>query len=219
MQPASAWFSAADNAGPNAPFDQNFHILLNLAVGGNFPGSPDGTTPWPVTMEVDWVRVYSGEPPPADPGNVPANAVFVTDPNLTADLAAPMLDNFGSGATFNTLFAGDADFKPTLQVTSGEGYGAGVHVGFVAFTGYDAGFAADFETLTFKVKGLPSDELEIKFFGSPETAIIINLGTYAGAMDLGNGWYQVTIPLSDFAANIYAFTGFLIGNGFPYTFF
>jgi hypothetical protein len=162
-------------------------------------------------MEVDWVRVYSGEPPPADPGDVPENAVFVTDPNITADLAAPMLDNFGSGAAFNQFYAGDPDFKPTLQVTSGEGYGAGVHVGFVAFAGYDAGFAADYETLTFKVKGLPGDELEIKFFGSPETAIIINLGTYAGAQDLGNGWYQVTIPMSDFAANVYAFTGFLIG--------
>jgi beta-glucanase (GH16 family) len=208
---ANSWFTDADGQEYPAPFNQNFYILLNMAVGGNFPGSPDGTTPWPVTMEVDWVRVYSGEPPPADPGDVPENAVFVTDPNITADLAAPMLDNFGSGAAFNQFYAGDPDFKPTLQVTSGEGYGAGVHVGFVAFAGYDAGFAADYETLTFKVKGLPGDELEIKFFGSPETAIIINLGTYAGAQDLGNGWYQVTIPMSDFAANVYAFTGFLIG--------
>ncbi len=222
MQPSSAWFSTAENGGPGAPFNQPFHILLNLAVGGNFPGSPNGTTPWPVTMEVDWVRVYSGEPPPADAGDVPENAVFVTDPNVTADLGAPMLDNFGSGATFNAFYAGDPDFKPTLQVTSGEGYGAGVHVGFVAFAGYDAGFAADYETLSFKVKGLPGDQLEIKFFGSPETSIIINLGTYAGATDLGNGWYQVTIPMSDFAANVFAFTGFLIGppgdQGAPFSF-
>ena len=40
-------------------------ILFNLAVGGNFPGSPNGSTPFPATMEVDWVRVYSGEEPPA----------------------------------------------------------------------------------------------------------------------------------------------------------
>ena len=45
-----------------APFDQPFYILLNVAVGGNWPGSPDATTVFPVTMEVDWVRVYSGEP-------------------------------------------------------------------------------------------------------------------------------------------------------------
>ncbi len=45
-----------------APFDQNFYILLNVAVGGNWPGSPDASTVFPVTMEVDYVRVYSGEP-------------------------------------------------------------------------------------------------------------------------------------------------------------
>ncbi len=45
-----------------APFDQNFYILLNVAVGGNFPGSPDANTVFPVTMEVDWLRVYSGQP-------------------------------------------------------------------------------------------------------------------------------------------------------------
>ncbi len=46
-----------------APFDQPFYVLFNLAVGGNFPG-PLGATALPATMEVDWVRVYSGNPPP-----------------------------------------------------------------------------------------------------------------------------------------------------------
>lgn len=45
-----------------APFDQDFYILFNVAVGGNFPGAPNSNTQFPVTMEVDWVRVYSGEP-------------------------------------------------------------------------------------------------------------------------------------------------------------
>jgi beta-glucanase (GH16 family) len=45
-----------------APFDQKFYILLNVAVGGNWPGSPDASTVFPVTMEVDYVRAYSGEP-------------------------------------------------------------------------------------------------------------------------------------------------------------
>ena len=42
-----------------APFDQSFHILLNVAVGGDWPGSPDANTVFPVTMDVDFVRVYS----------------------------------------------------------------------------------------------------------------------------------------------------------------
>ncbi len=40
------------------PFDQDFHFILNIAVGGNWPGSPDATTVFPQIMEVDYVRVY-----------------------------------------------------------------------------------------------------------------------------------------------------------------
>jgi beta-glucanase (GH16 family) len=39
-------------------FDQPFFILLNVAVGGTFPGAPDATTAFPQTMKVDWVRAY-----------------------------------------------------------------------------------------------------------------------------------------------------------------
>jgi beta-glucanase (GH16 family) len=41
-----------------SPFDQRFHILLNVAVGGTWPGNPDATTTFPQTMQVDYVRVY-----------------------------------------------------------------------------------------------------------------------------------------------------------------
>ncbi|MFT4603893.1 MAG: beta-glucanase (GH16 family) [Rhodothermales bacterium] len=41
-----------------APFDQRFHLLLNLAVGGDWPGSPDQSTVFPQIMKVDYVRVY-----------------------------------------------------------------------------------------------------------------------------------------------------------------
>lgn len=41
------------------PFDTPFHLLLNLAVGGNWGGAK-GVDPsiWPQRMEVDYVRVY-----------------------------------------------------------------------------------------------------------------------------------------------------------------
>jgi beta-glucanase (GH16 family) len=41
------------------PFDHDFFLLLNLAVGGTFGGSPDLTTPFPARMIVDWVRVVN----------------------------------------------------------------------------------------------------------------------------------------------------------------
>lgn len=37
-------------------------IILNLAVGGNWPGSPDASTTFPQLMEVDYVRVYQNIP-------------------------------------------------------------------------------------------------------------------------------------------------------------
>lgn len=39
-------------------FDHPFFLLLNLAVGGDWPGNPDATTVFPQTMQVDYVRVY-----------------------------------------------------------------------------------------------------------------------------------------------------------------
>jgi beta-glucanase (GH16 family) len=44
-------------------FDHPHFLLLNLAVGGNWPGNPDGTTVFPQTMQVDYVRVYKRRPP------------------------------------------------------------------------------------------------------------------------------------------------------------
>lgn len=48
----------ADFGGFPWRFDKDFHLILNLAVGGNWPGSPDGTTNFPQTTEVEYVRVY-----------------------------------------------------------------------------------------------------------------------------------------------------------------
>lgn len=39
-------------------FNEPFHIILNVAVGGNLVGFPTSSTPFPQTMEVDYVRVY-----------------------------------------------------------------------------------------------------------------------------------------------------------------
>jgi beta-glucanase (GH16 family) len=45
-------------AGSTWVFDHPFFVLLNLAVGGNYVGNPDVTTPFPAVMLVDYVRVY-----------------------------------------------------------------------------------------------------------------------------------------------------------------
>jgi beta-glucanase (GH16 family) len=41
-----------------APFDQPFYLLMNVAVGGNFPGVPERRHAFPAELVVDYVRVY-----------------------------------------------------------------------------------------------------------------------------------------------------------------
>jgi beta-glucanase (GH16 family) len=39
-------------------FKQEFWLIFNVAVGGNWPGSPNATTQFPQRMRVDYVRVF-----------------------------------------------------------------------------------------------------------------------------------------------------------------
>jgi beta-glucanase (GH16 family) len=64
-------------AGPDVT-SKDMYLLLNLAVGGHWPGDPDQATPFPSTMAVDYIRVYERindgspdefPPSPASPGN------------------------------------------------------------------------------------------------------------------------------------------------------
>jgi beta-glucanase (GH16 family) len=56
---SNVWYSTAAPENPRAPFDTPFHLLLNVAVGGNWPGYPNSTSVFPQEMLVDWVRVYA----------------------------------------------------------------------------------------------------------------------------------------------------------------
>ncbi|MFU8873974.1 ricin-type beta-trefoil lectin domain protein [Micromonospora sp. SL4-19] len=49
----------ADAGGNRWVFDHPFFMIMNVAVGGNWPGSPDGSTVFPQTMVVDYVRVQA----------------------------------------------------------------------------------------------------------------------------------------------------------------
>lgn len=72
-----------------ADMHDEMYMLVNLAVGGYWPGLPDSTTPFPAHMLVDYVHAY------AYPGTT-GGSVTVTDPsenigavNLAPTIAAP----------------------------------------------------------------------------------------------------------------------------------
>ena len=51
-------FSPGDVNGGGYPFNNPFFMILNIAVGGDFLGNPNASTPFPQRMEVDYVRYY-----------------------------------------------------------------------------------------------------------------------------------------------------------------
>ncbi len=48
-----------NNINSTEEFHRDFFLILNLAVGGNWPGAPNGSTPFPSTLWVDYVAVYA----------------------------------------------------------------------------------------------------------------------------------------------------------------
>lgn len=68
----------------NWPFDQPFYIILNLAIGGNWPEPPDSAA-YPQSMLVDWVRVYQRTTDYRISGNLwvqPSTAYFYSLPSM-----------------------------------------------------------------------------------------------------------------------------------------
>ncbi len=60
-----------------ADMTKPMHMIVNLAVGGHWAGAPDGSTPWPANMKIDYVKAWNlpgvgtapppPPPPPTDP--------------------------------------------------------------------------------------------------------------------------------------------------------
>lgn len=79
---SAQWYSDAAPSNPQAPFDQDFYIIMNTAVGGNYTGCTSSeciTASFPQQYQVDWVRVYQ------DTSNI-APIVSITNPANGAEL-------------------------------------------------------------------------------------------------------------------------------------
>ena len=108
------------------PFDRDFHFLLNVAVGGNWPGNPDGNTVFPQVMEVDYVRVYDSFLPGIGGERTVSNAAaginyFVENAAAGATFEWQVPDGAtivsGQGTAGITVDWGDAGGDVTVRVT------------------------------------------------------------------------------------------------------
>jgi len=110
-------------------FDHPFFVILNVAVGGYWPGNPDGTTVFPQRMLVDYVRVYqpAGAPPPSGTTmHVAAMAMTTnsTGPNWQAVAALNVADSDGNpveGASLTGQWSGLVSGGNTTFVTDANG--------------------------------------------------------------------------------------------------
>ncbi len=106
-QTQAGWYSSAALDTPEAPFNQRFHMILNLAVGGDWAGNTNDTgidlTAFPQEMVIDYVRVYQCKhDTETGKGCATTDGEFVYNPGVTPPTA---VDTGGSEQNF-TLFDG-----------------------------------------------------------------------------------------------------------------
>jgi autotransporter-associated beta strand protein len=175
-----------------APFDAPFHLLLNLAVGGNFVGSPDGTTPFPASMQVDYVRAYE-----AAPSDIVIDvAAGANRSQLAAGygriLTADSVSKTGAGElifdTANPYSGTTVVAQGRLRVTAAEAVAASpVRVNAGATLAAEVGAALTAPSVTLAGGTLEATALAIKTTGIRR--LVVESGRIAGlpAVDVGPG--------------------------------
>ncbi len=146
-------------------FDHPFFIILNVAVGGGWPGNPDASTVFPQQMLVEYVRVYQR----ATPSNVP---VLFADEGTGRAMALDSVtfrhDPFPVRTSYNfspdqttrlMLLSANLDLQPgdgpsivTAQADDGKGHTVPLNVEWV-------GRLPNFDWITVVVAKLPDDLL------------------------------------------------------------
>lgn len=152
LPPGSAWV-----------FNHPFFLILNVAVGGDFPGNPDATTVFPQNMKVDYVRVYQRSAPSSTPVLLTEEG---TDHALALDSVTFKRDPFSLSNNHNfsldqvtrlMLFSANLDLQPgdgpelvTGMADDGNGHSGPLAVEWV-------GRLPDFDWITVVVARLPNE--------------------------------------------------------------
>ena len=198
--------NAYASGGVSAPFDRPFHLLLNLAVGGNLPGPPvPGALPG--ELRVDYVRVYrcgvdgstgvgcagladaiSAAVVPAAPGGV-YRAVH----DLYVDAAGPLRFPDGEDAVTLDLAVDDADGALAVAEVARAGRGTVIDVAASGGGGFSIRPAGGERLTLFGMGGAsePGDfagelQFDLYVFGDgTDPASSLEVGLDSGDLDAG----------------------------------
>ncbi|MDQ1294126.1 MAG: hypothetical protein QG608_2009 [Actinomycetota bacterium] len=84
--------TTADAGSNKWVFDHPFFMMLNLAVGGNWPGSPDASTTFPQRMVIDYVRVTDATQGGSNGGSQTPSPTVPSDAKAVRGLDGKCLD-------------------------------------------------------------------------------------------------------------------------------
>ena len=186
-------------------FLRSSYLILNVAVGGNWPGEPDKTTTFPQTMYTDYIRVYSKndfQAPDAPALDIAEETIGqYIEPSIAenaiqegfTDLGSVEVIAYGPGAPLisssETAIDGD---KSLVFDFSGENWGG-------AYLQLDT--PKDISAFTHLKFSLNKPDVlvnsEIKLEAGATNAIVY-LIDYSGT-ELADGFVEYTIPLTDFS--------------------
>ena len=187
-------------------FLRSFYLVLNVAVGGNWPGFPDNTTSFPQTLSIDYIRVFE-----KNNFNAPLAPMLDIDEETIGQNIEPSLaqhaikDDFTDlGNATVVVFGGggepvvglsemaiDGDSSLVFDFPGGTWGGAYIELEIPQdLSGYTY--------LNFSLK-MPAalTDAEIKL-ESPPTNSPVFLTNYIGT-DIGGSFQEYSIPLTDFS--------------------
>lgn len=209
------WYTTASSA-KGAPFDQEFYIIMNLAVGGWFDG---GITPEPgdipATMQVDYVRVYEavgdtnathsgtsgagGNAGSGSEGSSQPAAVAVT--GMTLDQSEVTLTQVGQTTTLTRTFTPSnatnknvtwtSSDESVAKVSAGQVTAVGNGTAVITATTQDGGFS---DTCIIRVEIPDKEETIIDHVGDGTTGFNRTNGTlefYANGVTFADLHYKV----------------------------
>jgi serralysin len=82
-------------------------MIANLAVGGSWPGNPDGSTPFPASMTIDYVHAWNANPYTAD-GSAPGTAApSPVTPGVTTPAASAASGQIDGTNGADVIIGGD----------------------------------------------------------------------------------------------------------------
>ncbi|WP_430135453.1 RICIN domain-containing protein [Paenibacillus lautus] len=111
-------FYIENGTGNTEEFQRPFFILLNLAVGGNWPGSPNNSTPFPSQMLVDYVRVYQD----TGASNVISNGIYTIASKASGKVMDVVDVSTASGAKIQQWTNYVANNQRFRVESTGDGY-------------------------------------------------------------------------------------------------